>query len=240
MDKRDTTALRKRAQISKANKTMFVWVACASVVVSVAAVLVVMMVQKGMHNQKAISELNNTVRTLRQNNEVVGELENQVRALGSNEALLKLRASDDDNALQVILDALPAEPNPSALGASLQSKLLSGVSVESVQITPIEDGTLDAPVEETTTDASGETESADTSEATNAPVVGRISFQFSVQGEPDELKELLSRLERSIRTIQISHISLESSGGKQVLSVEGEAYYLPAKQIELNNVDIKR
>lgn len=240
MDKRDTTALRKRAQISKANKTMFVWVACASVVVSVAAVLVVMMVQKGMHNQKAISELNNTVRTLRQNNEVVGELENQVRALGSNEALLKLRASDDDNALQVILDALPAEPNPSALGASLQSKLLSGVSVESVQITPIEDGTLDAPVEETTTDASGETESADASEATNAPVVGRISFQFSVQGEPDELKELLSRLERSIRTIQISHISLESSGGKQVLSVEGEAYYLPAKQIELNNVDIKR
>lgn len=240
MDKKDTTALRKRAQISKANKTMFVWVACASVVVSVAAVLVVMMVQKGMHNQKAISELNNTVRTLRQNNEVVGELENQVRALGSNEALLKLRASDDDNALQVILDALPAEPNPSALGASLQSKLLSGVSVESVQITPIEDGTLDAPVEETTTDASGETESADTSEATNAPVVGRISFQFSVQGEPDELKELLSRLERSIRTIQISHINLESSGGKQVLSVEGEAYYLPAKQIELNNVDIKR
>ena len=241
MDKKDTTALRKRAQISKANKTMFVWVACASVVVSVAAVLVVMMVQKGMHNQKAISELNNTVRTLRQNNEVVGELENQVRALGSNEALLKLRASDDDNALQVILDALPAEPNPSALGASLQSKLLSGVSVESVQITPIEDVALDAaPVEEATTDASGEAESADTAEATNAPVVGRISFQFSVQGEPDELKELLNRLERSIRTIQISHISLESSGGRQVLSVEGEAYYLPAKQIELNNVDIKR
>lgn len=236
MDKKDTTALRKRAQISKANKTMFIWVACASVIVSVSAVLVIMMIQKGAHNQKAISELNTTVRTLRKNNEVVGELENQVRALGSNEALLKLRASDGDNALQVILDALPAEPNPSALGASLQAKLLSEVTVDSVQVTPIDSFETDASTVNETADQTGDT----STESDPATQIGRISFQFNVKGKPESLKELLNRLERSIRTIQISHINIESSGGNQTLAVQGEAYYLPAKQIELKNVDIER
>ena len=238
MDKKDTTALRKRAQISKANKTMFIWVACASVVVSVSVVLVVMMVQKGMHNQKAISELNSTVRTLRQNNEVVGELENQVRALGSNEALLGLRASDDDNALQVILDALPAEPNPSALGASLQAKLLSDVRVNSVQITPID--SLETPVDPVAGETAEGSSGSEPVDKASVPETGRISFQFSVQGKPESLKALLDRLERSIRTIQISHLNIESSGGDQVLSVQGEAYYLPAKQVELKNMDVER
>lgn len=221
MAKKDTVALRKRAQIAKASRAMFLWVALASVVVSIAAVLIIMMGQKMLHNQRAINELNKTVATLRGNNESVSELENQVRMLGSNPALLGLRTSSDDNALRAILDALPAEPNPSALGASLQSRLFENIRVESIQIDPVY------------------TDVEYIDESLQEDGVQEITFQFSVRGNSAALKELLERLERSIRTIQVSDMRIEGSGNDQMLSVNGKAYYLPAKQLELKNMDIK-
>jgi hypothetical protein len=207
---------------------MFMWVAGASVIVSVSFVVGWMMIQKAAHNQKAINELSTTVKTLESNNKNVGSLEDKLRSLGSNEALLALRSNDTDNALRVILDALPSDANPSALGASLQSKLFGDVTVESNQVTPVGgDGALiDESADTTTSDSSTDAQS--------------ITFQFSVRGGAAELKELLTRLERSIRTIQITSVKLDSSGTDQVLTVEGQAYYLPAKTLELKNKDIPR
>lgn len=230
-----TTALRKRTQIDKTNKLVFIWVAGASVLVSAAAVLIIMMVQKGIHNQKAISELSNTITVLRANNENVGELENQVRALGSEEALLKLRNSDSDNALRVILDALPAEPNSSALGASLQDKLFGRVQIESVQVDPVgDDSGMDYVEDEAAEDAA-------TDEAEGESGADIIPFRFVVRGAPKDLKVLLERLQRSVRTIEVMNVLIESeSGGKQRLTVEGQAYYLPAYELQLREKEIKR
>jgi hypothetical protein len=141
---------------------------------------------------------------------------------------LALRSNDTDNALRVILDALPSDANPSALGASLQSKLFGDVTVESIQVTPVGgDGALiDESADTTTSDSSTDAQS--------------ITFHLSVRGGAAELKELLTRLERSIRTIQITSVKLDSSGTDQVLTVEGQAYYLPAKTLELKNKDIPR
>ena len=214
---KDAAALRKRAQIAKANRMMFIWVACASVIVSASVVLVIMMLQKGAHNQKAINELSKTSSILKRNNENVKQLEDQIRALGSNESLLALRMNDTDNALRVILDALPAEPNPSALGASLQTKLFGNIKVEGVQVMPL-----------------GDTSGADAEDAAN-----EIAFQFTVKGSATQLKTLLTRLERSIRTIQIVHMKIESSGGEQSLTVNGKAYYSPAKTLQLTDKSIK-
>lgn len=223
------TAIRKQTQIDKTKQLVFLWVAGASVIVSAAAVIVVMMVQKGVHTQRAISELHNTVKTLRQNNENIPELENQVRALGSNAALLHLRNSDSDNALRVVLDALPAESNPSALGASLQDKLFSKVTVESIRVVP-------AGSEEEV--ASEDEESADAQEdKSNSP--GSIPFQFVVHGTPQDLKTLLERLQKSVRTIEVTNITVESEGGsKQKLTVDGKAYYLPAYELKLHEKEI--
>lgn len=230
MNNKDSASLRKRTQIAKANKMMFVWVAGASVVISVAAVLVVMMAQKGLHNQKAISKLGETVKTLEQSNENVPELENQLRALGSNQSLLELRNNETDNALSVILDALPAEANPSALGASFQRQLFGNISVESIEVTPVDEFGAEA-LDET---GSGEAVADDTGAAQP------INFQFVVEGTPAQLRALLTRLERSIRTVQIANVKIESDGGRQSLTVEGMAYYLPAKTLELRNEEVKR
>lgn len=216
MATKDAAALRKRAQIAKANRMMFIWVACASVIVSASVVLVIIMAQRGVHNQKAINELGKTVDTLKKNNANVEQLKSQILALGSDESLLRLRMNDTDSALRVILDALPAEPNPSALGASLQAKLFGNIKVESVQVMPLSEG-------------SSSEDSADA-----------ISFQFTVKGSATQLKGLLTRLERSIRTIQVAHMKLETTGGEQSLTVSGRAYYSPAKKLELTDKSIKR
>lgn len=221
MADKDATALRKRAQIAKANRIMFIWVAGASVIVSASIVMVIVMIQKGVHNQEAISKLNDTVKTLKQNNSNVGELENSIRKLGSNQSLLGLRANESNNALQVILDALPADANPSALGASMQTKLFpADLEVESIQIIPMG-------------------EAVSTTDGTSSEPSNTIEFRFTVKGDTAQLKSLLERLERSIRTIQLKRVVIESMGAKQSLSVEGEAYYEPAKQLQLNNVEIK-
>ena len=221
MADKDATALRKRAQIAKANRIMFIWVAGASVIVSASIVMVIVMIQKGVHNQAAISKLNDTVKTLKQNNSNVGELENSIRKLGSNQSLLGLRANESNNALQVILDALPADANPSALGASMQTKLFpADLEVESIQIIPMG-------------------EAVSTTDGTSSEPSNTIEFRFTVKGDTAQLKSLLERLERSIRTIQLKRVVIESMGAKQSLSVEGEAYYEPAKQLQLNNVEIK-
>lgn len=221
MADKDATALRKRAQIAKANRIMFIWVAGASVIVGASIVMVIVMIQKGVHNQEAISKLNDTVKTLKQNNSNVGELENSIRKLGSNQSLLGLRANESNNALQVILDALPADANPSALGASMQTKLFpADLEVESIQIIPMG-------------------EAVSTTDGTSSEPSNTIEFRFTVKGDTAQLKSLLERLERSIRTIQLKRVVIESMGAKQSLSVEGEAYYEPAKQLQLNNVEIK-
>jgi hypothetical protein len=229
MADKDVAALRKRAQIAKANRLMFIWVAIASVIASASVVLTVVIVQRGLHNQRAITELNKTVSTLRSNNENVPKLEDSLRALSSNESLLKLRTTESDNALQVILDALPADPNPSALGASLQTKLFpADLTVESMQVTPI--------------NATGGGEVVADETAVANPALGNanpIAFQFVVSGSGSQLKTLLERLQLSIRTIQINRVLIESSGDKQTMTVEGEAYYQLASQLQLTNMDVK-
>lgn len=215
MPTKDKASIRKRAQIAKANKTMFIWVAVASVLVSVAVVMGVILVKKSAHQQKAINELNNTVKNLRYNNSQVATIEDQLRVLGSNQALLELKGSSADNALRVILDALPAEANPSALGASLQSKILEGIEVVSVQVYPIdaEQAGGDGPQE--------------------------IRFQFSVNGSVADIKKLLMKMENSVRTFNLSSVRIEGGDGVDNLNVEGSAYYLPAQVLELQTKDVK-
>lgn len=230
MAEKHSAALRKRAQISRANRMMFVWVAGVSVIVGFALVVSVFLVQKLVFNEKVLAEKQATVSTLRHNNEVVTDLENEVRALESNQALLSARANDDDSALQVILDALPSSANSLALGASLQNRLLSeveGVSIESLQVDPVYGV-------ESSNDSSDIDASADGEGAENA-----ISFRFTVTGSDEELQDLLKQLERSIRAIDITSMVIESQGNNQTMQVEARAFYEPAREITLKDKVVK-
>jgi len=219
------TAIRKRTQISKANRVMFLWIAGASAIVGFALVGSIFLVQKLVFNEKVLLEKNTTISQLEKNIAAIPELQAQVRVLDTSEALAVTKAKEDDQNLQVILDALPSDANSLALGASLQSRLLAGVpglTLQSLQVDPVQG------VESL---SSGSVVSGSASSASDL----EITFRFSVSGTQNSLRQALRNLERSIRTIDIMTLQIENQGSGQVMTVQGRAFYEPAREVELYN-----
>lgn len=218
----NSNALRKRTQIAKANRTMLLWIAASSAIVGSALVIAFFLGQKLVYNEKVLAEKDKTVSILKFNNAAVPDLEAQVRVLDTNEALASAKAKDNDQTIQVILDALPSDANYLALGGSLQKKLLTGISgltLESLQVDPV------IGVEIL---SDGSVQDASASDLDN-----QITFQFSVSGSQTALRRVLTNLERSIRAIDITSLRIESQGSVQLMSVEARAFYEPARTIEL-------
>lgn len=228
----NVAAIRKRAQIHKANRTMFLWIAVCSALVGASLVVSFFLAQKLFYNEKILFEKNKTIGILEANNKIVPELQSAIRVLDTNEDLAKVKASEDDQAIQVILDALPSEANSLAVGASLQSRLLAGVEglrVESMQVDPV------AGIE-----SLNELTVVDASTTGTEGVVNQITFQFSVVGPQEALRKVLENLERSIRQIDVQGLRIESQGATQIMTVTGRAYFEPAKSIELTDKVVPR
>jgi hypothetical protein len=228
------TAIRKRQQIANANRMMFVWVAAVSALVGIAAVASLFLLQKAWFNEKVLAEKSKTASVLTQNNKVVNNLKDEVRVLNTNSALKSSMAPGEDQPVQVVLDALPAEANSSALGSSLQEKFLNdpALTIESLNVDPV------AGVESQTD--GGNVQDASTSGQTVSG--NEITFRFAVSADVNNasvLKTLLQKLERSIRAINISTLSIETQGTRLVLTVDGNAFYEPAKTVELKDKTVK-
>lgn len=220
----NVAAIRKRAQILKANRTMFLWIAISSALVGSALVVSYFLGQKLFYNEKVLFEKNKTVGIIEKNIDTVPELQSQIRVLDTNEDLAKVKANESDQTVQVVLDALPSDANSLALGASLQSRLLAGVrglNIESLQVDPVVG--IESLGDQTIVDASEET------------VGNEITFHFAVIGSQDALKQVLQNLERSIRMIDIRTLTIESQGSSQQMTVAGRGFYEPAKSIELKD-----
>jgi hypothetical protein len=229
--KPNDTALRKRTQITHANRTMFIWVAIASALVGFAIVIAIFLGQKLFFNEKIITEKNRTVSTLSGNNKVVDALKTEVRVLDTNTDLASAKAQDPDQAIRVILDALPSDANSLALGASLQDKLLAGIAgltIQSLQVDPV------VGLESLTDAAVQSALPAESSGSEN-----QITFRFAVQGSSDALKQALTNLERSIRTIDVTNLMIENQGSSQIMTVQGRAFYEPVKNVILYDKVVK-
>lgn len=224
-------AIRKRTQIAKANRTMFISVAAVSVVVGIALVGSIFLIQKMLFNEKILREKDTTLSTLTKNNNNIAELEAQVRILDNNQALIDAKAKPDDQAIQVILDALPSDTTSLALGASLQTKLLAnipGLTIESLQVDPI------IGVESLSQDVV--VQSGASASDSGQP---QITFRFTVNGSEAALKEVLTRLERSIRAIDVTSLRIESQGASRLLTVQARAFYEPTRTVELEDKVIR-
>lgn len=206
-------AIRKRQEIAKASRMMFGWVAGASAIVGIAAVLSITLVQKLVFNQDIIARQNKTISILEDNQQAATELLDNARALDTDQSLRDSRANPDtDTALQVILEALPSAENTAALGSSLQDRLLKldGVTIDSLSV-------------------SGAGESSDSGD-------GSVPLEFSFVAKatnPNKLFDLLKRLESSIRPIKIRTLSLETSQTDTTLTVSAESYFQPPVSIDL-------
>lgn len=225
-DQQATTIIRKRQQIVSANRTMFVWVALASVIVGAAAVAVLFLAQKAWFNERVLAEKSQTASVLDKNLKTIDSLKDQVRLMNTNQSLRDAMAPGETQPIQVVLDALPADANSSALGASLQTKFLNDpkLKVEALRVDPI------AGVEaKKVTGATTKT----TSSSKN-----QVHFNFTVSvaaADVNALKDLLQRLERSVRAIDVATLTVEGQGARVSMTVDGNAFYEPAKTVELKD-----
>lgn len=218
-------AVRKRQQISQSSRTMFIWVSVASMVVGFALVISWFLLQQIIFKNKVIDAKNQTVSTLQADNSAMPNLTNNIRVLDTDSSLNSVKTNANEQALQVILDALPADYNPLALGASIQQKLVGGVpnvSLESLDTTP--------------QDNSGAVSTATTGRSDRQS----IGFSMTVSSsDPDALANVLKRFESSIRTIDIDNLSIEKTDSKFTMTIVAHAYYLPQRIIELTNKVVK-
>lgn len=220
-----TAGLRKRQQISRANKMMFLWVAGVSVIVGISIVLTIFLAQKIIYGEKVIAEKDKTNRTLETNLKTVNDLKQKITVLNTDTALRSTRINENDRPIQSVLDALPASANSTAFAASLQTKLLTGVSGIALETLTVE------PV-------SGVETSADAAPSTTAVAAGenQIAFSFSVsanQSNTNALKQVLERLEKSIRPINVTTLSVEAQGDRLIMQVTGVSFYDTAKTVQL-------
>ena len=226
-------ALRKRTQIVMANRMMFLWVAGVSVVFGFALVGAIFLTQMLLFNERVLQEKDRTVSTLKTDNSNIQALEAQIRVLDTNQALINSKAASDDQAVQVILDALPSDANSLALGASIQNKLLAGIpglKLNSLQVDPV------VGVESLTGDSSIQNASLSTS---SSALANEITFRFSVIGDDTALKQVLLNLESSIRTIDVISLKIEGQGSASVLSVQARAFYQPERVVQLKDKTVK-
>ena len=217
-----TTGIRKRQQISRSSRTMFLWVAGASLVIGFSLVIALFLWQKIDFQNKVLATKSETLATIKGNLDSIQKLRENVRLLETNDNLKATRLKDTDRSVQSVLDALPADANSTALGSSLQSKLLSGVNgvtLDMIKVDPV---------------AGVETDTGSGSSAEE----GQISFTFTVSttaGNAESLREVLRRIERSIRAIDLTSVTVEQQGSRLVLSAAGHAFYQPAQSIELKD-----
>ena len=225
----DNVAIRKQTQITQAGRTMFIWIAIASALVGTAIVVSIFLGQKLIYTEKVLAEKQNTVSNLNANLATIDDLKKNVRVLDANTALLSIRANESDQALQVVLDALPSDANALALGASLQHRLLTGVegnyTLETLKVDPVAGS-----------QAISSSTTVDVSVATGGD---EIPFSFSVKGDQLALQGILRNLERSIRTIVVTSMNIETQGGALMLSVDGKAFYQPSRVLELTDLTVK-
>lgn len=208
----------KRKAIADSNRTMFIWVAIMSAVVGVCAVVAIFLAQQIMYKAKVIGAMSDTLTTLQKNNKVAGNLVSSVVAFEADSGLNSVKADSDEKALQVVLDALPADRNALALGASLQQNLLTGVdgiTVESLSV----DNSSSTGADSTTSD-SGST----------------IPIQLQVSASnASAIKDMLTRMERSIRVIDIDNVQIDTSDSGYEATISAHAYYQPAVKVQLTD-----
>lgn len=220
-NKAQLTGLKKRQQISAANKMIFVWIVGASVIVSMCLVGGQFLVRQALFNQKIITAKGATVNTLNANIKNVATLTRAVDALVANQDLAAARANPTDSTLKVVLDALPTENNLTGLASSLQNVVLkpSGVSVQ------------DLGISQQTTAETADGPASQTAIATN--------FTFGVRADYAQTQTMLKDMERSIRPIDVKTLSLQGQGAALQVNVNADTYYLPPRTVKLGSKEVK-
>jgi glycine/D-amino acid oxidase-like deaminating enzyme len=122
-----------------------------------------------------------------------------------------------------VLDALPTTLDPAALATSLQQAVLnrSGVTVENISV----------PSEVSSTGGGAAIDTSSTPQ--------EAKFTFVASGSYSQMRTLVHDLERTIRPIKVTGITLNGTDASLRATFDATTYYQPAKSAEVKQETIK-
>lgn len=217
MENKTLTGVRKRQKIDQTNKQMMFWVAGAAAAVTICAMLAINLFGQIKYQAKIISKKSETSETLKTSLDAISTLTKNINTLQTDQNLLALRADTDDTAFNVVIDALPTEDDATALGSSIQEKVLvgSGVSLESFEYAAV--------------DTSATSGATDTTKSTSSirPEAKAITFRFKITGSYDAIKAALVNIEKTIRPIIIQSLNIDGTVDNLTATISATTYYVP-------------
>jgi Tfp pilus assembly protein PilO len=213
------TGLKKRQQIELAGRYMFIWVVAAAVAVSFCLATGQFLFSKWEYTNRVLNAKYKASDTLGKNITAANELKKQVDALVANADLASVKTNPDDSTTKSVLDALPIKNDSAALATSLQQAILSrsGVTVESISV-PAEVGDEGVP--------------------NNFEPV-EVQFSFVVSGSYDKIRTLTRDLERTIRPIKVTSVTMNGNDASLRANFDAMTYYQPAKSVNATQETIK-
>jgi hypothetical protein len=208
------TGLKKRQQIELAGRNMFIWVVIAAVAVSFCIATGQYLFAKWDYNNRVLGAKYTAIDTLTQNITNAQKLKTEVDSLVANNDLASVKTNANDSNLKSILDALPTVSEPAAMATSLQEVILnsSGVTIETITVP-----------QETVDTANVNTQAPSTPQ--------EMQISFIVSGSYDKIRALMNDLERTIRPIKVSGLSLSGSDANLRATIEATTYYQPSKTV---------
>jgi hypothetical protein len=218
----------KRVAISKANAQMVAVLAVASFVTVFCLFAAKAVWSNNSYQSRVVTKKELALNTLKKNIETFDDLSKHYSAF--NETPTNLiggvnngTGDNDGSNSKLILDALPSNYDFPALTSSLE-KILNDSKLKITTIT----GTDDQLNQEGTPAATAKIQ----------PVA--IPFSFTV-GETNynAVRDLIKKLERSIRPIQIDNIDASGGGNNMTVTINGHTYFQPATKFSVTKETVK-
>lgn len=216
----------KRLLIDKANATMLATIGVTAFIVVFSLVAVRALFSQSGYQSRVLSEKQKALKQLKANNKSVASLVESYKSfasepqnvLGGNPA--GTSAVDGDNP-KIILDALPSKYDFPGLISSMEKLLKDGgYQIESL-------GGVDDEVAQQNT-------------ASDKPQPIEMPFPFTVDtGSETAAKNLFVLLEKSIRPIDVTSVSVSVGQTGLKISVNAKTYYQPEKDLKITTKVVK-
>jgi len=220
----------KHLQIINANNMMFTVVAVASLVIVFSLLGAKALLSQSNFQHKILKEKNKAVQQLKSNIDAANTLktqydvfENENPNIIGGQGGINVSSngpSDGDNA-RIVLDALPSQYDFPALTSSLE-KIIDNdhLGVQSI-------GGTDA----------GQSSSTSTSSQSQPQP---MAFSLSVLTDYNSSQTLIKDLERSIRPIDVTSLTIQGSSASLTVNVQANTYYQQAISLQIGHKVLKQ
>lgn len=202
----------KHLQIDKANTNILIAASVTTAIVIFSVVAAQALINQMKYQSKVIGLRSKAASQLSKNVTAAKTLNEAYIAFdGSPESVI----GNSEKNSKVVLNALPSKYDFPALATSLQGIINNSGNKGSV---------------------TGTDDEANALQTSASPQTVDIPFQMNATGTTATIQQLLSYIERSIRPIKISQISISGSDTSLQVSLTAKTYYQPEKQLEYKDV----